>query len=119
MTDATFVRFEMGALGTPEDGAPAPERILTGAPRTKTWILDETPDGKQFSGVWECTPGAWRVVYDEWEFCSFLCGVSVITKDGAAPQTFRAGDSVVFRPGFLGTWEVVETTRKLFVARYP
>jgi len=29
----------------------------------------------------------------------------------------KAGDSFVLRPGFRGTWEVVETTRKDFVIR--
>jgi uncharacterized cupin superfamily protein len=115
----SFVGFDLTKLGAAEESTPAPERIVKGAPQTKTWILDETPDGKQFSGVWECTPGAWRVVYDEWEFCHFLSGVSIITPDGGAPLTVRAGDTYIFRPGFLGHWEVVETTRKLFVARYP
>ena len=113
------VQFDLSNLGAPEEGTPAKDRILRGDPRTKTWILDETPDGKQFSGVWECTPGSWRVVYDEWEFCSFIAGLSVITEDGKPPMTVRAGDTVIFRPGFLGVWEVLETTRKLFVARYP
>ena len=115
----TCVRFDLDHLGAPEEGAPLPERILAGAPRNKTWILDQTPDGKQFSGVWECSPGKWYAIYDEWEFCSFLSGHLIVTEDGGAPETFRAGDSVVFHPGWRGTWEVIETTRKIFVARYP
>jgi uncharacterized cupin superfamily protein len=31
----------------------------------------------------------------------------------------REGDSFVIRPGFNGLWEVVETTRKVFVVRLP
>jgi uncharacterized cupin superfamily protein len=31
----------------------------------------------------------------------------------------KAGDSFVIRPGFRGTWEVIETTRKHYVVRVP
>jgi uncharacterized protein len=30
-----------------------------------------------------------------------------------------AGDSFVLRPGFTGTWEVLETTTKLYVIQIP
>lgn len=102
-----------------EIGAPEPSRILRGDPHWRTWMLDESADGKVFAGVWESTPGAWRVVYDEWEFCTILSGVSVVTPDGGPPVTLKTGDSFVIRPGFSGVWEVVETTRKSFVIRLP
>jgi uncharacterized protein len=102
-----------------DTGAPDPARLLRGAPRHRTWTLDESVDGKTFSGVWESTPGTWRVIYDEWEFCTLLSGVSVVTPDGGAPVRLTAGDSFVLRPGFTGVWDVVETTRKSFVIRLP
>ena len=67
--------------------------------------------------MWESTPGKWRISYDEWEFCHILSGVSVITEDGGEARTVKAGDAFVLRPGFKGTWEVVETTRKEYVIR--
>jgi uncharacterized protein len=102
-----------------ETGAPLAERLLKGAPAFRTWTFEETPDGKVFAGVWESTPGKWRIVYDEWEYCSLLSGVSILTREGGAPQRVTAGDAFVIQPGFEGTWEVVETTRKLFVIRLP
>jgi uncharacterized cupin superfamily protein len=99
----------------PEEGRPDPDRIVSGNPRFRTWNLEEK-DGL-YAGIWESTPGAWRVVYDEWEFCHILSGVSVLTEDGGAPRTLRAGDAFVLRPGFSGVWEVVETTRKEYVIR--
>jgi uncharacterized protein len=36
----------------------------------------------------------------------------VSSQDGGETRTVRAGDAFVLRPGFKGTWEVVETTRK-------
>ena len=60
-----------------------------------TWM--EERDGL-YCGIWESTPGAWRVVYDEWEYCHILSGVSILTEDGKAPVTIRAGDSFVCDP---------------------
>lgn len=100
---------------TPEVTRPAPDRLIEGDPVHSTWNLEDR-DGL-YAGIWESTPGTWRVSYDEWEYCRILAGVSVITEDGGAPRTLRAGDSFVIRPGFTGTWQVVETTRKDYVIR--
>ncbi len=99
----------------PEKGAPAPERLIAGNPRFRTWNAEER-DGL-YAGIWEATPGKWRIVYDEWEYCRILSGTSVIEEDGGEARTVRAGDSFVIRPGFRGTWEVLETTRKDYVVR--
>src|SRR5262245_36151239 len=99
-----------------ETGAPAAGRVISGDPRFATWNLEEA-EGGLYAGIWEATPGKWRIEYDEWEFCHILSGVSVITEDGGATHTVRAGDSFILRPGFRGTWEVLETTRKEYVIR--
>ena len=101
--------------GEPEVSRPDPSRVIAGDPVHRTWLTEEA-DGL-FAGVWEATPGTWRVVYDEWEYFRLTDGVSVITPDAGDPVTLRAGDAWVIRPGFTGTWEVVETTRKDFVIR--
>ena len=100
----------------PEIGAAAADRIISGAPVFKTWNLEEQPGGL-YAGVWESTPGKWRIAYDEWEYCRILTGVSIITEDGGAARRVCAGDSFVIRPGFKGSWEVIETTRKEYVVR--
>lgn len=102
--------------GTVEEGAPAPDRLISGAPRFRTWNVEEQPGGL-YAGIWEATPGKWRIFYDEWEFCHILSGISVIAEEGGEAKTVKAGDSFVLRPGFKGTWEVVETTRKEYVIR--
>ena len=114
MSAATFEPVNTDAV-PPEAGRPDPDRLISGDPRFTTWNLEER-DGL-YCGIWESTPGAWRVVYDEWEYCHILSGVSILTEDGKAPVTIRAGDSFVLRPGFAGIWEVVETTRKDYVIR--
>ena len=98
-----------------EEGGPNPEKILDGDPRVTTWNIEEH-DGV-FSGIWECTPGAWRVTYTEWEYCKILSGHSVLQEKGGDIHDLRAGDSIIIRPGFKGIWRVIETTRKEYVVR--
>jgi uncharacterized cupin superfamily protein len=112
---ARLVAIDIAGI-EPEEGAPAPDRLVSGDPRFTTWNVEEA-EGGLYAGVWQSTPGTWRIVYDEWEFCHILSGVSVIAEDGGEARTVRAGDSFVIRPGFRGTWEVVETTRKEYVIR--
>ncbi len=99
----------------PEAGAPEPDRVVSGDPRFRTWSLEER-DGL-YAGVWEATPGKWRIVYDEWEYCRILEGRSVITSADGIPVEVGPGDGFILRPGFEGTWEVIETTRKEYVIR--
>lgn len=103
------------ATGEPEAGAPAPGRLIAGDPQFRTWNVEEA-DGL-YAGLWESTPGKWRIDYDEWEFCHILAGVSVIAEEGGEARTVKAGDSFVICPGFRGSWEVLETTRKEYVIR--
>jgi uncharacterized cupin superfamily protein len=98
---------------TPEPGAPAPERLLDGAPRFLSWDIEAR--GDIYAGVWETTPGEWRMDYAEWEYCRILSGHSIITGDDGTVLDVRAGDSFLIRPGFRGTWRCVETTRKDYV----
>lgn len=98
-----------------ETGVPAPDRLISGTPEFRTWNVEER-DGL-WCGIWEATPGKWRISYDEWEYCHILTGVSVLTEDGGEPVTVKPGDSFILRPGFNGTWEVIETTRKDYVIK--
>lgn len=100
----------------PETGAPAADSLISGNPQFRTWNIEEQPDGL-YAGVWESTPGKWRIVYSEWEYCRILSGVSIVTDEGGASVRLAAGDSIILRPGFQGIWEVVETTRKEYVIR--
>ncbi|RST87310.1 cupin domain-containing protein [Aquibium carbonis] len=112
---ARFAAIDVAGV-EPEHGAPAAERLIAGDPRFTTWNVEEA-EGGLYAGIWEATPGKWRIVYDEWEFCHILSGVSVIAEEGGEARTVKAGDSFVLRPGFRGTWEVVETTRKEYVIK--
>lgn len=92
------------------------ERLLEGAPITETQ-LDYERDETTYAGEWSAGVGAWRVAYDEWEFCHVLEGACELTPDGGAPQRYKAGDSFIVEPGFVGVWRVLEPMRKRFVVR--
>jgi uncharacterized protein len=109
------VKFDLSAV-EPEGGAPAPDRLISGTPVFTTWNFEEA-DGGLYAGVWQSTPGKWRVVYEEWEYFHILEGHSILTEEGGRPLELKAGDSMVIRPGFVGIWEVVATTRKDYVIR--
>lgn len=117
MTAPLFARISAEGI-EPEHDAPAPDRLIAGDPKFRSWGTENGEDGL-YAGIWEATPGKWRFEYTEWEFCHILSGVSVITEDGGEAHTLRAGDSFVLRPGLKGTWEVLETTRKEYVIKLP
>ena len=93
----------------------AADRVLEGAPMTET-RLDYEKDGT-YAGEWAASVGAWRVRYDEWEFCHMLEGVCELVDENGGAQRFSAGDSFVIEPGFAGVWRVIAPMRKRFVIR--
>ena len=101
---------------TPDEGAPAADRLISGDPKFTTWNVEEAPGGI-YAGIWQSTPGKWKIVYDEWEYFHVLEGHSVVTEEGGSAVHLKAGDSHILRPGFKGTWEVIETTRKDYVIK--
>ncbi|GAB4541373.1 MAG: cupin domain-containing protein [Roseibium sp.] len=110
----TFLRLTTAAAEAERD-APAADRLISGTPEFTTWNVEER-DGL-YCGIWRATPGKWRIQYDEWEYCRILEGHSVIAGDDGDEHHIRAGDSFLLRPGFSGTWEVVETTVKEYVIK--
>lgn len=92
---------------------PDPARVVAGDPVFTTWEAEDR--GALACGMWQSTPGKWRIIYDEWEYCRIVSGLSVVTEEGGAARIVRTGDAFVIRPGFKGTWEVLETTLKDYV----
>lgn len=113
----SLIKFDLANLGEGTSGKPVPGREVDGDPLFTNWPMDDAGGGVR-AGVWEVTPGAYRSIKGAaWEFCSILSGVSEITEDGKEPVVMRAGDAFVMKPGFVGTWRCIETTRKLWVVR--
>jgi uncharacterized protein len=98
-----------------EISRPSAEKVILGDPVHTVWNVEDCSG--LYAGNWQSPPGKWRISYDEWEFCHILSGVSVISEDGGEERRVGAGDSFILRPGFKGTWEVIETTHKEYVIR--
>ena len=94
---------------------PAAERILEGEPKQSVEAFYQSPCSQFQCGQWSGAPGIWRVHYTEHEYCEILEGVSIITEEGGAPKRVSAGDRFVIPAGFVGTWQVLEACKKIYV----
>lgn len=100
----------------PRESVAEPSRLIAGSPTFKTWALDESRDGNVRSGIWQATPGTTKSIKGEaLEFCHILEGVVEITENTGETFTFRAGDSFLMKPGFVGEWKTIETVKKIYV----
>lgn len=106
---------DAAGTGTPEDYFLAPEKLITRNPKQTLWMHYTDLTTRYFVGIWRSEPGKWRIRYTEEEYCRMLDGVSVITDAAGQAVTVRSGDEFVVPRGFVGTWEVIETTTKRFV----
>ncbi|KQT86329.1 cupin domain-containing protein [Aurantimonas sp. Leaf443] len=112
---AHLLKFDTAGQA-PEIGGPAPEKRVSGTPQHRTWNVEDDGEGL-YSGIWESDVGEWAATYSEWEFCHILAGVAVLTEEGGEGVTVKAGDSIVIRRGFKGTWRIVEPLRKAYVIK--
>ncbi len=85
-------------------------RRLTSTPTTPPEI-SRVPGPKRVAG----DPGTWRVQYTEEEYCRILEGRSLLTASDGTVTAVGPGDEFVIPRGFIGTWQVIETTRKTYV----
>jgi uncharacterized cupin superfamily protein len=98
-----------------EDYFVAAEKLIEGNPRQSVWLEYQDPTGRFCAGVWASEPGTWRIRYTEEEYCRILEGRSEITGDDGRAVSVGPGDEFTIPAGFIGTWRVLEATRKRFV----
>lgn len=116
---SNLIALDLAPSFAPKETLPLPERLITGNPSFRTWAQDDSRDGKVLTGIWEATPGETHSIKGTtFEFCHILSGLVEIDETGGATQTFRAGDSFVMKPGFIGVWRTIETVRKIYVCVY-
>jgi uncharacterized cupin superfamily protein len=100
-----------------DPSSPAPEQVVAGAP--EFGAVNAYERGGVYAGVWSSSPGAWRVFYDEWEFCQVTQGLCEITPDSGAPVRYGVGEAFVIEPGFRGVFRVIEPLTKTYVILAP
>jgi hypothetical protein len=113
-----ILKFDLAAAVAEEYFLPA-DKLLAGNPRQCVWKHYTDASGKFFAGIWSSEIGKWRIGYTEEEYCQILQGRSIIADLHGNAVTVAAGDSLVVPRGFVGTWEVVEPTRKIYVIYEP
>ncbi|PZM15023.1 cupin domain-containing protein [Rhizobium tubonense] len=100
----------------PRESKPTAERLVSGDPSFKTWVQDASRDDSVLTGVWEATPGETHSIKGTtFEFCHIVSGAVELAEKGGETVTYRAGDSFVMKPGFVGIWRTIETVRKIYV----
>ena len=102
-----------------EPSNPPADRIIRGDPQATVQAQHESADGKFHVGIWTCSPGRWRIRYDEQEYCRILSGTGAVIDSAGKVHTLAAGDEIVIPPGFVGEWDVTETMTKTYVISLP
>jgi uncharacterized protein len=94
-------------------------KLISGNPKQQVWVEHES-SGREFcAGVWASEVGEWKVQYTEQEYCRILEGRSVLTHEDGTAQEFSEGMEFIVPRGFVGSWRVVEPTRKRFIIYEP
>jgi uncharacterized cupin superfamily protein len=100
--------------------ADSPERLVSGDPTHKTTVHFANETSGFVAGTWTATPGKFRVAADRDEFCHIVSGHARLVDDKNDFETFKTGDAFVIPNGFIGYWDVIETTTKHFaIYKYP
>lgn len=91
------------------------EKLIEGAPKTRTIVLYENSTRGLAAGEWEASPGKWRIAYSEWEYVEVISGACIVLGDDGRKIEAGPGDKFVIEPGFTGSWEVLSPMRKSWV----
>lgn len=67
------------------------------------------------TGIYQITPGTYRRAVKQAEIMHFIAGRGRFTPDGAETIQFQSGDTLFFEANTEGTWEILETMRKIYV----
>jgi uncharacterized cupin superfamily protein len=80
-------------------------------------ILFQNDDKSSEMGLWQCTPGSWRCEVKNDEFFYVLAGRAIYNADDGTVTEIGAGMTCAFPAGWKGDCKVVETIRKVYMAR--
>ena len=97
-----------------DDWGPVPQPISDVVSHLRGRIINQNPDGSE-AGIWECTPGTWTRLVMDAEISSFVKGHALFHRDDGDTIDIKAGDSFYFDNNSKGTWEVIETVRKVYL----
>ncbi len=84
------------------------------APHTYGKIYYSDDQGRE-NGIWECTPGKYRLERPSDEMCYILEGHWILTGDEDDVYELKAGDMIMLKKGWAGVSHVVEKVRKVYM----
>ena len=94
----------------PKPGSTTPGQTAVSVPVWKA-------EGLQ-AGIWEVTPGTFSSTRDGYhEICQILSGKATITEANGRTFDVEQGTLFVTPAGWVGTWTVHETLRKVWVVQ--
>lgn len=88
---------------------------ISGASHSTGQLLFKGPDNIPESGIWDCTPGHWRLQVPRDEFCHFVKGRARYTSDAGEVIDVTPGTCVLFPAGWSGEAEIFETIRNIYM----
>jgi uncharacterized cupin superfamily protein len=94
------------------------EPVTRGARTAKEAVLFDGPDG--LCAVWECEPGVYPRVKDRrGSFMYIISGDATITDQDGTSHELTAGSVLALPYGWVGTWDIRRTIRKVYVHSTP
>ncbi len=96
-----------------EDWGAHPHPLEATAPHTYGKVYYSDNQGHE-NGIWECTPGHYRLERQSSELCFVLQGHWILSGDQGDTYELRAGDMITLEKGWCGTSHVVERVRKIY-----
>jgi uncharacterized cupin superfamily protein len=94
------------------------EPVLQGAPFAYEKTVSDGPEG--FCAVWACDAGVFPRVKDKrGSFMYIISGDGTIVDEDGTPHELHADSVLVLPFGWVGTWHIRETIRKVYIHTTP
>lgn len=92
--------------------------IEAGAPQARSKQLSTTPDARLKSGLWDCSAGRFKWVFEFDEIVQILEGEVIVEANGVH-RKLVAGDVAHFPYGLTTHWHVPKYVKKFWTQRFP
>jgi len=113
------LRIDPEATLTPSEG-PSADILISAAPQQSDKLLYADASGQFSVAVWATTPYARiPVIFGRHELMHLVTGEVTLTAAGAAPRTYRAGDTFFVPKGCVVNWVSTVDLRKIYCSIVP
>jgi len=110
--------YEASVFSEGKDDWGQQPNMLEGVSQSSGKLLWKDGKGAE-CGIWDCTPGIWRLEIPADELCHFVQGHAIYTSDSGEVTEVTPGTVVHFKEGWKGQCEVLETIRNVYMLITP